>query len=172
MPGDFSPDGTQFVFVRVSVRRWSGSSRDADCEIRVGTIGEEGTVAITIPGFAHPFLPGAHWSPDGEWILFGGSSGLHVSQVRPDGTDRQTIPVATPSLDAFLYRPDWSPDGVADRVLDGPRRLGADSELYSVAADGSDLRGSRTARGARTTRAGARPLPDPAGPGALRLAGA
>ena len=137
VPGDFSPDGTQFVFVRVMCGGGPDPVGGQTAEIRVGTIGEEETVAITMPGFAHPFLPGAHWSPDGEWILFGGSSRL-LYRIRPDGTDRQTIPIATPSLDAFLYRPDWSPDG-SRIVFSMAAQTGADSELYSVAADGSDL---------------------------------
>jgi Tol biopolymer transport system component len=139
VPGDFSPDGTQFVFVRVTCGSGTG-------EIHVGTIGEDATVAITIPGLVHSVLPSAEWSPDGQWIVFGGSSHL-LYRVRPDGTDRQAIPVATPSLDAFLYRPDWSPDG-ARIVFSMVPSIGADSELYSVAADGSDLRRITQAFGA------------------------
>jgi Tol biopolymer transport system component len=138
MPGDFSPDGRQFVFVRVTCGTGADPVSGQTAEIHVGTIGEEGTRAITVPGFLHVVVPSAQWSHDGQWIVFGGSSHL-LYRVRPDGTDRQTIPVATPSLDAFLYRPDWSPDG-RRIVFSMVPSVGADSELYSVAADGSDLR--------------------------------
>ena len=68
------------------------------------------TDEITIPGFVHPHLGAPHWSPDGEWILFGGISGL-IYKVRPDGTDARPSRSRRASLDAYLYSPDWSPDG-------------------------------------------------------------
>jgi Tol biopolymer transport system component len=150
IPGDFSPDGTQFVFVRVSCG--TGTA-----EIRVGTIGQDATVAVTIPGFVHSVLPSAEWSPDGQWIVFGGSSHL-LYRVRPDGTDRSTIPVGTPSLDAFLYRPDWSPDG-SRIVFSMVPSIGADSELFSVGADGSDLRRITQAFGAEDYASWGPPAP-------------
>jgi Tol biopolymer transport system component len=137
IPGDFSPDGTQFVFVRMLCGGGEDPAAGQTAEIRVGTVGEEETTQVAIPGIAHPLLPGAHWSPDGQWIVFGGSSHL-LYRVRPDGTDRQTIPVVSPSLDAFLYRPDWSPDG-SRIVFSMQAQSGGETELYSVAADGSDL---------------------------------
>ena len=137
-PGDFSPDGTQFVFVRVICGSGEDPVSGQTAEIHVGTLGEADTAAITITGFAHPQLPSARWSPDGQWIVFGGTSHL-LYVVRPDGTDRQTIQVAAPSFDAFLYRPDWSPDG--SRIVFAMHLPSAEStELYSTAADGSDLR--------------------------------
>jgi WD40 repeat protein len=137
-PGDFSPDGKQFVFVRVMCGSGDDPAQGRTAEIHVGTIGEDETQTITIPGFPHPQLPSAHWSPDGQWILFGGSSHL-LYVVRPDGTDRQTIQVPAPSFNAFLYRPDWSPDGsrivFSMHLPDAPN-----TDLYSTATDGSDLR--------------------------------
>ena len=137
-PTDFSPDGTQFVFVRVMCGSGEDPVDGQTAEIHVGTIGEPETRAITIPGFPHPQLPSAHWSPDGQWIVFGGVSHL-LYVVRPDGTDRQTIQVSAPSFDAFLYRPDWSPDG-SRIVFSMQLQDETGSELYSTAADGSDLR--------------------------------
>jgi WD40 repeat protein len=137
-PGDFSPDGTQFVFVRVMCGSGEDPVSGQTAEIHVGTIGEAETAAITVTGFPHPQLPSARWSPDGQWIVFGGSSHL-LYVVRPDGTERQTIQVPAPSFDAFLYRPAWSPDG--SRVVFAMHLPGAGTtELYSTAADGSDLR--------------------------------
>jgi len=44
------------------------------------------------------------WSPDGEWLAFGGAEGLRV--IRPDGSD------VTDLLDVKLLRSvTWSPDG-------------------------------------------------------------
>jgi len=137
-PGDFSPDGTQFVFVRVMCGSGEDPVGGQTAEIHVGTIGEEETRAITITGFAHPQLPSARWSPDGHWIVFGGVSHL-LYVVHPDGTDRATIQVSAPSFDAFLYRPAWSPNG--SRIVFAMQLPNAGStQLYSTAFDGSDLR--------------------------------
>ena len=136
-PGDFSPDGTQFVFVQVRCGSGEDPVQGQTAEIHVGTIGEEETRAIVLTGFAHPQLPSARWSPDGQWIVFGGVSHL-LYVVRPDGTDRQTIQVSAP-FDAFLYRPDWSPDG-SRIVFSMHLEDGSRTELYSAAFDGSDVR--------------------------------
>jgi WD40 repeat protein len=138
VPGDFSPDGTRFVFLREVCGPPPDPVDTQTATIHVGTIGQEATDEITIPGFVHPHLGAPHWSPDGEWILFGGISGL-IYKVRPDGTDRQTIPISPASLDAYLYSPDWSPDGARIVFAMGSADGSDDDELYSVAADGSDL---------------------------------
>ena len=139
VPGDFSPDGTQFVYLREVCGPPPDPFETQTATIHVGTIGQEATVEITIPGFVHPHLGAPHWSPDGDWILFGGISGL-IYKVRPDGTDRETIPISPASLDAYLYSPDWSPDGARIVFTMGSSDGSDDDELYSVAADGSDLR--------------------------------
>ncbi len=138
VPGDFSPDGTRFVFLREVCGPPPDPANTQTATIHVGTIGQEETVEITIPGFVHPHLGAPHWSPDGDWILFGGISGL-VYKVRPDGTERQAVPISPASLDAYLYSPDWSPDAGRIVFTMGSAEGSDDDELYSVAADGSDL---------------------------------
>jgi WD40-like Beta Propeller Repeat len=138
VPGDFSPDGAQFVFLREVCGPPPDPVNTQTATIHVGTIGQDGTAEITIPGFVHPHLGAPHWSPDGEWILFGGISGL-IYKVRPDGTDRQAIPISPASLNAYLYSPDWSPDGARIVFAMGSADGSDDDELYSVAADGLDL---------------------------------
>jgi dipeptidyl aminopeptidase/acylaminoacyl peptidase len=65
-----------------------------------------------------------------------------LGPVRPDGTDRETIPISPAGLDAYLYSPDWSPDGARIVFALGSSDGSDDDELYSVAADGSDLQTS------------------------------
>jgi len=83
----WSPDGKALVFARYA-------TENAMPELWV--VGVDGSDA-------HKILDGAdspRWSPDGEWIAYGGPS---VGLVRSDGTEQRALTSGS--------EPAWSPDG-------------------------------------------------------------
>ena len=117
LPGDFSPDGKQFVFKRAadeepgplmivdvadgSLRRLTEepyedagrfspdgkSILSAAGAIVVMDLKGKPVQSIGKPGF---FLFGPVWSPDGKWVAFSGSESGYVADIfitRPDGSD-------------------------------------------------------------------------------------
>jgi Tol biopolymer transport system component len=103
-PMDFSPDGSQIVFLRSEPVEGAffGS-------LFVVNVDGTGLHRITPPG-SH--TQSARWSPDGKWIVFG-STGSEAWQtieaVRPDGTDQKTV-FEDPDGGSTIT-PTWSPDG-------------------------------------------------------------
>jgi Tol biopolymer transport system component len=62
------------------------------------------------------------WSPDGQWIAYGG---LEVGLVRPDGTERRTLTSGS--------EPAWSPDG--SRIV-----FTRGGDVWTMKADGTGER--------------------------------
>jgi Tol biopolymer transport system component len=110
-PGDFSPDGRRFVFMRAR----PGPEPTPDIGQRgalfVGNPDGTGLRQITPYGLANSHGNGlARWSPDGSRILFASERGS-LFTIRPDGTGLRKIPLETGAGRSFAATPGWSPNG-------------------------------------------------------------
>ncbi len=111
IPGDYSPDGGRFVFMRV--RPGPGPAPDVDQTgaLFVENADGRGMHQITRFGLANSHDNGvARWSPDGGRILFAGAAG-GLYTVRPDGEGLRNIDLQTGDGFSFAFTPGWSPDG-------------------------------------------------------------
>jgi Tol biopolymer transport system component len=134
IPMDFSPDGTQLLFLRATTADGS----------------PHGTLYLTVADGSAPrqVTPAgveagpARWSPDGQTIAFGAESVTAAGAlmaVRPDGTDLR--PLFTPPEGRTAITPTWSPDGslllfCLAAVTGTPHPA---DELAVVRADGTGL---------------------------------
>jgi len=77
-----------------------------------------------------------NWSPDGQWIVFGSSASgdEDIYKMPAAGGEPQQL-TSGPSEDFY---PSWSPDG--SRILFTSNRSGSSDNVWTMAADGSDLR--------------------------------
>jgi Tol biopolymer transport system component len=98
MPGDWSPDGRRFAFLRENA-----DGETANFVIDVATHVER-QVTEYFPDSVPP-----SWSPDGRKLLFDDAMG-HIYTSRPDGSHRKRIHFRV-SKDASVFIPDWAPDG-------------------------------------------------------------
>lgn len=128
-PGDFSPDGARYVFPRENPQRRHGT-------VALFVVDADGSGVTRLTPWRMN-AEGASWSPDGERILFG--AGGTFFTVRPDGTDITGIEMHTGAGFAFPFDPSWSPDGTR-LVFSMYRRRTDQVDIFTVAADGSDLR--------------------------------
>jgi hypothetical protein len=123
VPCDYSPDGMQLAFMR--------TGRDA----AVGTLmlmdAGGGKARALLDDIELTGLP-CDWSPDGRSILVTRDGALVV--VAPDGG---WSPIEGEGLDGFSLGAVWSPDG--SHVLFAMTLESDDFDVYSVAADGTDL---------------------------------
>jgi Tol biopolymer transport system component len=128
LTGDFSPDGSQYVFVRENPQRRNGT-------FALFVMDADGTDVTRVTPWKMQ-AEGASWSPDGEQILFG--SGGTFFTIRPDGTEITPIEMHTGAGFAFAFHPSWSPDG-ARIVFSMYLRRTNQVDIFTVAADGSAL---------------------------------
>ena len=135
-PGDYSPDGSRVVFVRVK----PGHAPNVDNTMRaavyvVNADGSGRPRQVTPFGSVNPhdFAAIAHWSPDGQDIIYASPPSTHglIHIVRADGTDLRTIDPG-----GFPLAPNWSPDG---KKIVFTRYVGEDQEIFTANADGSDM---------------------------------
>jgi Tol biopolymer transport system component len=134
--GDYSPDGSQIVFARIDPTRAAHAANNALFVVNV-----DGRGLLRITPWGLPGDPGS-WSPNGDWILFGGARTGKVFLVHPDGTDLHTLPLAGVSGNSYAFQPSWSPDGTKFVfALATPRRgHGTPQEgIYTANADGGDV---------------------------------
>jgi Tol biopolymer transport system component len=145
IPGDYSPDGSQFVFMRAKPGAGPVPNRNQSGALFVENADGTGLHQITPYGLANSHDNATEsWSPDGEEILFAGvhgpfaGAGLYV--VHTDGTGLRAIPLQLGSR-SFAFTPRWSPDG--SKIIfslfttTGPGT--GDEGIATANADGSGL---------------------------------
>lgn len=121
LPGDFSPDGTQFVILRTP-------GEEAGQLMLTSTDGGADPQPLADAGFDDP----GRFSSDGDAVLT--SDGERIVIVGLDGSEIDEI--SEPGAD--LFGPVWSPDGewiAYSRGTSGPH-----ADIYISRPDGSDPR--------------------------------
>jgi TolB protein len=140
---DYSPDGTQIVFVRDRQLVEAGASRDREALFIVNVDGS-GLRQLT-PWAAGVGTPS--WSPDGSMVVFrGGIVGQPPdgpSQIFAIGADGRSMRQLTFGSKASSFWPSWSPEG--DRIIFTRWDFafvdqGGGFELRSMDPDGSGTR--------------------------------
>jgi len=137
-PCDYSPDGSQLVFLGgSSPAQGSGTSHRDYWQLFVVNVDGTGLHAITPPDFVVD--SGESWSPDGRWILLHHPGG-DLYLVHPDGTGLRQIAFQGAGKSRFrAFGPGWSPDGM--RIVFSMFIPGVSpGDLYTSRPDGSDLR--------------------------------
>jgi Tol biopolymer transport system component len=104
---DYSPDGTQFVFMRKRCGTGPDPSRDEAGALYVANTDGTGLRQITKYGQADSHPGGSvRWSPDGTEILFA-SQDHRLRLIHPDGSAMTGINLPPGKAKG----PAWSPDG-------------------------------------------------------------
>jgi TolB protein len=119
-PGDFTPDGTEFVFKR-SADEVAGSLMIVDI-----AGGEPNPLS------ADPVEDAGRFSPDGTLVLTSAGGEIVVLNREGDVVHRVA------ETGAFLFGPDWSPDGrwvAFSRATTGPF-----ADIFVSRPDGTDQR--------------------------------
>jgi TolB protein len=142
IPGDYSPDGKQLVFIRFKDERPVGffvTNLDGSGLRRVTPT----DMILDDSGF------GGSWSPSGDEILFVGlaSEDAHkaIWVVDADGSSLHQLPITPACGGPFpdptshgCYSPSWSPDG-SKIVFTRSSPDGVEENIYTVNADGTGL---------------------------------
>jgi TolB protein len=142
LPGDASPNGKKFVFVR-----YDGNGNT----LGMFVVNTNGTGLRQIMPAGTAFSSSGDWSPKGNEIVFSMrvTPDVHSSiwVVHSDGTGLHEIDVSPanacgglnsdPSADG-CFSPSWSPDGRTIVFAKG-KSGDFDSQLYTINADGSGL---------------------------------
>jgi len=127
---DFSPDGTQVLFLRENPQR-------EHRHLAVFVAAADGSDPTRIsPWLNDSACCQARWSPDGSLIAF--ASGGVLRTVRPDGTPAGRILVDAGVRFQFLFNPAWSPDGtkIAFAMYLSSTKS---TDVFTVNTDGSGL---------------------------------
>ncbi len=138
IPGDYSPDGRRFVFMRV--KPGPGPVPDVDQTGALFVENADGTGAhqITRFGLANSHDNGvARWSPDGSSILFASAHGV-LYVIHPDGEGLRKIRLQTGDGFSFAFTPDWSPDGTRMVFSLFLAKTGKE-EIYTASRDGKQV---------------------------------
>jgi len=167
IPGDYSPDGNQFVFMRAKPGAGPVPDRNQSGALFVENSDGTGLHQITPYGLANSHDNGvARWSPDGSQILFASAPGAFgrnkasLFVIHTDGTGLRQIPLQTGGSFSFAFSPGWSPDG--SRIIfslftaTGPG-TGVEG-IYTANADGTDVSPVDTAGNEDSADWGTHPL--------------
>jgi len=131
----WSPDGKQIAYTV------EAGDRSSDKQgIEVANADGSFPYALTRGGRIYIFQGDPAWSPSGDWIAFteryGSTAGV-IMKVRDVGGD----PVQLTRRDLNAANPKWSPDG--SRIVfnsHNPPEPGQDANLYTMTADGKNVR--------------------------------
>jgi Tol biopolymer transport system component len=129
-PGSFSPDGTQFVFLRYRCGKGADPTKGAASALYVENADGTGLHRITPYGQFDPDDDRPDWSPDGAEILFDGDCKLYT--IHPDGTGKKTIPT-----DTCAWGEAWSPDG--SWIVFSMNEPHMSPDLFTARPDGSQV---------------------------------
>jgi len=130
IPADFSPDGSQVVFLRESPNHGRHP-------LALFIANADGSNVHRITGWMNDSACcQASWSPDGSRIAFARQGRLRT--VLSDGTSLKTLKIASGAQFYFMYQPTWSPDGTRIAFIMWTSNSG-EFDLFTIAADGSDL---------------------------------
>jgi Tol biopolymer transport system component len=154
IPGDFSPAGNQFVFMRAKPGAGPVPDRNQSGALFVENTDGTRLHQITPYGLANSHDNATEsWSPDGSEILFAGIherfNGGSLYVVHTDGTGLRTIPLATRGAFSLAFSPSWSPDGskiifsLFTKTAPGTGEEG----IYTASADGSGVSAVATGGG-------------------------
>jgi Tol biopolymer transport system component len=124
IPGSYSPDGTQIVYVRATYTVLSLG--------QLWVVNADGSgahkISDTLVGYR------VAWSPDGDSIVADDAKG-HLILFDLHHLGEQPVQISIPNAKASVPR--WSPDGT--RLVFLLDRGAAGSDIYTVALDGSEL---------------------------------
>ena len=125
--GDYSPNGTQMVFLRLA----SGDDHHASVMI-ADSDGTNARLLLRIDGLT------ARWSPDGATILTESAGTLILVPAAGGKPSPITIHMTSPAIPVNASRPGWSPDGshivFSLRVPDA-----RGTDIYTMRRDGTDV---------------------------------
>jgi Tol biopolymer transport system component len=131
IPGDYSPDGREIVFVRENPNLGA---------LALFTVDRDGDDLRQLTPWGGVACCTANWSPDGRWILFATGNGT-ISKVSPTGRRLQQLQLRAPER-SVAFQPGWSPDG-QKIVFTLITPTGPDTRLqgiYTANADGTKVR--------------------------------
>ena len=137
---DWSSSGRQFAF---TIWEWGEGASDLHVMNANGV--HQRLLGPTRGGF-HGFAANPDWAPDGQKIAFThhglGTIGTQVAVINPNGHDLRHLTTGR----ATSFDPAWSPDGRQIAFVREPSGNGftsvlrADSEIYVMNADGTNVR--------------------------------
>lgn len=138
VPGDVSPDGKQFVFMRARPDPGHHPGRAQSGALFVADVDGSNLRQITSFG-----LPNSHddgfesWSPDGSTIVFASDHG-DLFTIHPDGSTLARVPIKGIGSRSWAWAPCWSPDGT-EIVMGLYLGSTGQRDIYTVHPDGTGL---------------------------------
>jgi TolB protein len=131
----FSPDGSQFVYIRSNSGLAKPARAHALFVARADGSHQRRVTAWSLDGGDDP-----DWSPDGRLILFrtyeGGEQQSQIATIRPDGSGLRTLTHFKPGTTVLSHS--FSPDG--KRIVFAKSGRGGEPDLFVMRANGSGIR--------------------------------